>query len=63
MSLLRSILLAEDHPHDIELTLAALDEHHLAHRVIVVVKQLGLFWAVVNEQPSGAAPAAADSAP
>jgi len=33
---LRSILLAEDSPQDIELTLEALKEHNLANRVVVV---------------------------
>jgi CheY-like chemotaxis protein len=32
----RPILLAEDNPRDIELTLEALNEHHLANRVVVV---------------------------
>ena len=32
----KSILLAEDDPRDAELTLAALDENHLANRVFVV---------------------------
>jgi CheY-like chemotaxis protein len=36
MSQLRSILLAEDNPRDVELTLAALAEHNLANEVIVV---------------------------
>jgi CheY-like chemotaxis protein len=36
MSDLKRILLAEDNPHDVELTLAALDEHHLANEVVVV---------------------------
>ena len=36
MSEIRSILLAEDDPNDVELTLAALEEHHLANRVEVV---------------------------
>jgi CheY-like chemotaxis protein len=31
-----TILLAEDDPLDVELTLAALEEHHLAHKVAVV---------------------------
>ena len=31
-----SILLAEDNPKDVELTLSALDEHHLANEVMVV---------------------------
>ena len=35
MTYLKSILLAEDSPRDIELTLAALEEHHLANQVIV----------------------------
>jgi CheY-like chemotaxis protein len=33
---LKNILLVEDDPRDMELTLAALDEHHLANRVAVV---------------------------
>lgn len=32
----KSILLAEDDPRDVELTLAALEEHHLANKVAVV---------------------------
>ena len=35
MGLLRSILLAEDNARDTELTLSALEEYHLANRVIV----------------------------
>ncbi|MBL9134794.1 MAG: response regulator [Verrucomicrobiales bacterium] len=33
---LKRILMAEDHREDVELTLAALEEHHLANEVIVV---------------------------
>src|SRR5271167_4872722 len=33
---IKSILLAEDDPRDVELTLAALEEHHLANKVAVV---------------------------
>lgn len=33
---LNRILLAEDNPKDVELTLAALEEHHLANEVVVV---------------------------
>ncbi len=36
MEELRKILLAEDSPKDVELTLEALAEHHLANQVIVV---------------------------
>ena len=36
MSDLKRILLVEDDPHDVELTLTALDEHHLANEVVVV---------------------------
>ncbi len=36
MTELRNILLAEDNPHDVELTLAALKENHLANEVVVV---------------------------
>jgi len=32
----KTILLVEDDPQDVELTLAALEEHHLANRVAVV---------------------------
>jgi len=34
--MIKHILLAEDDPHDVELTLAALDEHNLANGVAVV---------------------------
>jgi CheY-like chemotaxis protein len=33
---LKNILLVEDDPRDVELTLAALEEHHLTNRVFVV---------------------------
>jgi hypothetical protein len=36
MEELRTILLAEDSPKDVELTLEALSEHNLANNVIVV---------------------------
>ena len=36
MTELRKILLAEDNPNDVELTLAALAENHLANEVVVV---------------------------
>jgi CheY-like chemotaxis protein len=36
MNEIRSILFAEDNPHDVELTLAALAEHNLANEVVVV---------------------------
>ena len=36
MSDLKTILLAEDNPNDVELTLAALTEQNLANRVVVV---------------------------
>src|SRR5438876_7443148 len=36
MNELRRVLLAEDSAKDVELTLAALDEHHLANEVVVV---------------------------
>ncbi len=36
MAPLKRILLAEDNEHDLELTLAALDEHNLANEVVVV---------------------------
>ena len=35
MTHLKTILLAEDDANDIELTLAALAEHHLANEVVV----------------------------
>jgi CheY-like chemotaxis protein len=34
--MIRHILLVEDDPHDVDLTLAALDEHNLANSVVVV---------------------------
>lgn len=36
MNEIRSILLAEDNPNDVELTLTALAEHNLANEVVVV---------------------------
>jgi CheY-like chemotaxis protein len=36
MNEIRNILLAEDNPQDVELTLAALAEHNLANEVVVV---------------------------
>jgi CheY-like chemotaxis protein len=33
---LKKILLVEDDPQDVELPLAALEEHHLANQVVVV---------------------------
>ena len=36
MAPLKCILLAEDNAHDVELTLAALEEHNLANEVVVV---------------------------
>lgn len=36
MNPIHSILFAEDNPHDVELTLAALAEHNLANEVVVV---------------------------
>jgi CheY-like chemotaxis protein len=36
MNAIRSILLAEDNPNDVELTLAAFSEHNLANEVFVV---------------------------
>jgi CheY-like chemotaxis protein len=33
---IKKILLVEDDPRDVELTLAALEEHHLANKVVVV---------------------------
>ena len=36
MAELKRILMAEDNPKDVELTLTALDEHHLANEVVVV---------------------------
>ena len=36
MAELKRILLAEDNPKDVELTLTALDEHHLVNEVVVV---------------------------
>ncbi|HVU17866.1 MAG TPA: response regulator [Candidatus Didemnitutus sp.] len=36
MNEIHNILLAEDNPNDVELTLAALDTYHLANRIVVV---------------------------
>ena len=40
---IKNILLVEDDPRDVELTLAALEEHHLANKVAVVRDQRGVF--------------------
>ena len=50
-------------PHNVEFTLAALAEHNLADEAgvkpvdfqsfIPAVKQLGVFWAMLNEPPPG----------
>jgi CheY-like chemotaxis protein len=37
MNSIHSILLVEDNPHDVELTLAALAEHNLANKVVVAI--------------------------
>lgn len=36
MTQIKRILLAEDNPKDVELTLAALDEHNLANEIVIV---------------------------
>lgn len=36
MNEIRSILFAEDNPHDVEMTLEALAEYHLANQIVVV---------------------------
>ncbi len=60
MAPLKRILLAEDNQHDVELTLAALSEHHLANEVVVVrdgaealdyLNHRGQFANHVNGQP------------
>ena len=50
MSNLGRILLVEDDPKDVELTLTALEEYKFANEV---VKELGIFWALVDEPPPG----------
>jgi hypothetical protein len=45
---IKNILLAEDDAGHVELTLAALEENHLAN---TAVKQIGVFRAAVNEPP------------
>ena len=66
---MKHILLVDDDARDVELTLAALEENHLANKVTVAkngevafdfsefiraVRQIDLFWAAV-EQPPGPA--------
>jgi DNA-binding response OmpR family regulator len=63
MSILGRILLVEDDPKDVELTLTALEEYHLANEVVVkpvdfhefvnAIRELGIFWAIINEPPPG----------
>jgi CheY-like chemotaxis protein len=61
MAELKRILLAEDSEKDVELTLAAMDEHHLANEVVVVTDgaealdylyRRGKFAARENGQPA-----------
>jgi len=61
MAELKRILLAEDNEKDVELTLAAMEEHHLANEVIVVTDgaealdylyRRGRFAARQNDQPA-----------
>ena len=51
MQTLKRILLVEDDPRDIELTLAALAEHNLANKVAVVRDQHRLRILVVLGNP------------
>lgn len=46
MTDIKTIVLVEDNPNDVELTFEALVGYHLA------VRKLGYFWAVLNERPS-----------
>ena len=57
---LKTILLVEDDPQDVELTLAALEEHHLANRVTVVTNgadaldylyRRGIFESRISDDP------------
>ena len=61
----RKILLVEDNPDDIELTTRAFRKHSLLNRIDVAkdgvpvdfdpfmnaVKELGLYWLLLNENP------------
>ena len=64
---MKHILLVDDDARDVELTLAALEENHLANKVTVAkngevafdfsefiraVRQIDLFWAAVEQPPS-----------
>ncbi len=51
MVTLKSILLVEDDPKDIDLTLGSLEEYNL--EFTDAVKEPGIFRAVLNEPPPG----------
>jgi hypothetical protein len=60
MSRLGRILLVEDDPKDVELTLTALDGVNAYvvkpvdfHEFVNAIKELGVFWAIINEPPPG----------
>jgi CheY-like chemotaxis protein len=57
---IKKILLVEDDPRDVELTMAALEEYHLANQIAIVgdgEKALDYFTAVENSKPArGAIP-------
>ena len=46
MSTLGRILLVEDDPKDVELTLDF-------HEFVNAIKELGIFWAIINQPPPG----------
>ncbi len=43
MIVLKKILLVEDNPNDVELTIEALSEHNLANRVVVLTTEWKLW--------------------
>jgi hypothetical protein len=53
MTELKRILLVEDNPNDVGLTRSALAENHLANDFVIALRELGLFWAVINQPPPG----------
>src|SRR5436309_2342164 len=53
MAELKRILLAEDNPKDVELTLTALDEHNLANEEVVVNDGPGAYEKQRNDSPLG----------
>ena len=47
----KTILLVEDNPDDVDLTLRALKKNNIKNEFAGVVSNLGLYWLLLNEGP------------